>query len=199
MLFRASLIVVFAFVAACGGMPEDLGSTMPGPVLQTDADVPAPAATGGLSGHVDALPPAPAPQATGGAQAATGGQGGQGGGQPAPDAMPAGTGGTVGSDAGAAPKADGGTPAKYLGCFDPDKLAAETMCTRPNPTSPLGADFARKDGLRCAICKWKRPTSSVLDQRSGCTLAVEVNHDYTTSNMDPTPVLCVMSCGECAF
>jgi hypothetical protein len=102
------------------------------------------------------------------------------------------SGGHSGSDAGAAPKADA-MPTKYLGCFDPDQLAAETMCSRPNPKSRLGADFARQDGHRCAICKWKRPTSSVLDQRSGCTLAVE------PTELDPVAVLCVMSCGECAY
>jgi hypothetical protein len=190
MFFRASLIVAFATIAACGPLPEEMTGGMPGPVLQTDADVAAPG-TGGATGKVDALPPA---EATGGAQAGTGGQGGG----MAPDAMPAATGGHSGSDAGAAPKADA-MPVKYLGCFDPDKLTSETMCARPNPKAETGFDWQRKDGHRCAICKWKRPTSSVLDQRSGCTLAVEVNPQFQGDNTDPTPVLCVMSCGECAY
>jgi hypothetical protein len=196
---RVIALAALLITAACGETP---GAAPGGPMqmrMQTDAEAPGPApvgqggAPGHVDGHVDAMP---APAATGGAQGATGGAGGSA----QVDAMPA-TGGRTGSDAGIpdATAADGGAGKPYAFCYLNRTIASVVSCNRPNPKIEAQYEWARKDGYRCVTCTFHRLQGIATDPVSGCLLPVTTGGDFMTDNKDPTPVLCVAACGECAY
>jgi hypothetical protein len=137
---------------------------------------------------------------TGGAQLASGGatgSGGAGGAEQRPDAMPAGSGGQMGSDGGMpspTPAADGGSPA-YPYCWNADNLGSETACVTGDVHTTTFI-WHRKDGYRCAVCGWKQHVDNVANQGRECLLPVTA-FGMDPSHIDLSPVLCVSACSVC--